>query len=151
MVIRFTLLTTFKNMIQHYNYSHWASQVALVVKNPPANPGDSRNPSLIPGSGGSPGGRHGNPLQYPCLENPTDRSLVGYSPWGGEESDTTEWLSSHAIIVTWCMHRPASPCFPHMPSPRQQSFQFFFKLSFFRFHTWVKTHSLCLSLSDFLM
>ena len=40
----------------------WASKVALVVKNPPANAGDLRDPGLIPGSGISPGGGHGNPL-----------------------------------------------------------------------------------------
>ena len=54
----------------------WDSQVVLVVKNPPANltrEGD------------------GTPLQYSCLENPHgQRSLVGYSPWGCKESDTTE-------------------------------------------------------------
>ena len=46
------------------------SQVVLVVKNPPANAGDS---GLIPWSGRSPGGGHGNLLQYSCLENPMDR------------------------------------------------------------------------------
>ena len=50
-----------------------ASQVALVVKNPPANAGDARDMGLIPGLGGSPRERNGNPLQYPCLENPMDR------------------------------------------------------------------------------
>ena len=50
-----------------------AFQVVLVVKNPPANAGDMRDLSLIPGSGRSPGGSHGNPPQYPCLENPMDR------------------------------------------------------------------------------
>ena len=50
-----------------------ASQVAPVVKNPPAKAGDLRDVGLIPGLGRSPGGRHGNPLQYPCLENPMDR------------------------------------------------------------------------------
>ena len=35
--------------------------------------GDARDAGLIPGLGRSPGGRHGNPLQYPCLENPMDR------------------------------------------------------------------------------
>ena len=50
-----------------------ASQVALVVKNPPANAGDVRHLGSIPGLGRSPGGGHGNPLQYSCLENPTDR------------------------------------------------------------------------------
>ena len=50
-----------------------ASQVVLVIKNPPANAGDVRDVGLIRGSGGSPGGGHGNPLQFFCLENPMDR------------------------------------------------------------------------------
>ena len=46
---------------------------------------------LIPGLGRSPGGGHGNPLQYSCLENPHgQRSLAGYSPWGHKKSETTE-------------------------------------------------------------
>ena len=45
----------------------------------------------VPGLGRSPGGEHGYPLQYSCLENPHgQRSLAGYSPWGCKESDTTE-------------------------------------------------------------
>ena len=48
-------------------------EVALVVKNLPPNPEDIRDVSSIPGSGRSPGGGHGNPLRYACLENPTDR------------------------------------------------------------------------------
>ena len=50
-----------------------ASQVALVVKSPPAGEGDRRDAGLAPGSGGAPGGGHGNPLQYACLENSMDR------------------------------------------------------------------------------
>ena len=50
-----------------------ASQVALVVKNPPANAGNVRDLGSIPGLGKSPGAGHGNPLQYSCLENPMDR------------------------------------------------------------------------------
>ena len=50
-----------------------ASQVALVVKNPPANAGDIRDMGSTPGLGRSSGGRHSNPLQYSCLENPMDR------------------------------------------------------------------------------
>ena len=50
-----------------------ASQVALVVKNPPANTGDIRVMGLIPESGRSPGGGNGNPLQYSCLENLMDK------------------------------------------------------------------------------
>ena len=46
---------------------------------------------LIPRWGRSPGGGHGNPLQQSCLENPSrQRSLVGYSPWGRTELDTTK-------------------------------------------------------------
>ena len=47
-----------------------ASQVELVVKNLPANAGDVRDVGSVPGSGISPGGWHGNPCQYSCLENP---------------------------------------------------------------------------------
>ena len=58
-----------------------ACQVALVVKNPPANAGDTRDAGLIPGSGRSHGGGHGNPLQYSCLEKSQGQSgLEGYSP-----------------------------------------------------------------------
>ena len=50
-----------------------ASQVALVVKKPPANAGDIRDMGSIPGLRRSPRGGHGNPLQYSCLESPMDR------------------------------------------------------------------------------
>ena len=54
---------------------------------------DEGDPGLIPGLGRSPGGGHGNPLQYSCLENPHgQRSLVGYSTWGRKELSATEWL-----------------------------------------------------------
>ena len=50
---------------------------------------------LISGLGRAPGGGHGNPLQYSCLENPHgQRSLVDYSPWGFKELVTTEHLST---------------------------------------------------------
>ena len=72
-------------------------QVALVVKNLPANAGDIRDAGLIPGSGRSPGGGHGSPLQCSCLENPRgQRSLDGYSPQGCKKSNTTELLRMHA-------------------------------------------------------
>ena len=48
------------------------SQVVLVVKILPANAGDVRDSGSIPVLGRYPGGGHGNPLQYSCLENPTD-------------------------------------------------------------------------------
>ena len=50
-----------------------SSQVEPAVKNLSANAGDIKDKGLIPGSGRSPGGGHGNPLQYSCLENPMDR------------------------------------------------------------------------------
>ena len=51
----------------------WASQVVLLVKNPPADAGGVRDLGSILGSGRSPGGRNRNPLQYSCLENPMDK------------------------------------------------------------------------------
>ena len=50
-----------------------ASQEVLVVKNPPADAGGVTDTGLVPGLVRSPGGRHGNPLQCSCLENPMDR------------------------------------------------------------------------------
>ena len=74
-----------------YLFVFGASQVVLLVKNPPANAGDVRDSGSIPGLGRLPGGGHGNPLQYSCLENPHgQRSLASYSPWGRRESNATE-------------------------------------------------------------
>ena len=78
-----------------------------MVKNPPASAGDERDTGSIPGSGRSPGGGHGNPRQYSCLENPVteepgrlqfmgsqrvghDHSDLGFHLWGPKESDKTE-------------------------------------------------------------
>ena len=60
----------------------------LVVKNPPAGAGDERDAGSIPGSGRSPRGGNGNPLQYSCLGNPMDREVW----WGHKELDMTELL-----------------------------------------------------------
>ena len=54
-------------------YESGVSQVALVVKNPPASARDLRDAGSIPGLGRSPGGGHGDPLHYSCQENPMDR------------------------------------------------------------------------------
>ena len=64
-----------------------ASQVALAVKNPPNNAGDVRDEGLILGLGSSPGGGHGNPLQYSCLEHPMDRGA-----W---------WARVHGLAKSW--------------------------------------------------
>ena len=61
-----------------------------MIKNPPANAGDIRDVGLIPGSGRSPGGGHGNPLQYSCLENPMDRGAWRAAVHRLAESDVTE-------------------------------------------------------------
>ena len=65
----------------------WASQVALVVKSSPVNAGDIRNAGSIPGSGGSCGGGHSNPLEYSCLEYPMDRGA-----W---------WATVHRVTKSW--------------------------------------------------
>ena len=59
-----------------------------MVKNPPANAGHTRDAGSIPGSGRSPVGRNGNPLQYSCLENPMDRGAWRASVHGVAKSWT---------------------------------------------------------------
>ena len=78
----------------------WASQVVLVVKNPPANAGDVRDMGSIPGSGRSPGGGHGNPLQYSCLENPMARGAWWAAVYGVAQSRTRlKRLSSSSSML----------------------------------------------------
>ena len=61
--------------------------MVLGVKNLPANAGDIRDMGLISGSGRSPGGGHGNPLQYSCLENPVNKGV-----W---------WATVHGVAKSW--------------------------------------------------
>ena len=78
--------------------SHWASQVTILVKNPPANAEDMDS---IPGSGRSPGGGHGNPLQHSCLENPMDRGAWWAIVHGVAKSQAQlKRLSVHASTLT---------------------------------------------------
>ena len=64
--------------------------VSSLVKNPPANAGNARDMGSIPGSGGSPGGGNGNPLQYSCLENSVD---------------TRAWQATvHVVAKSWTQH-----------------------------------------------
>ena len=68
-----------------------------MIKNPPANAGDM---SSIPGSGRSPEGGHGNPLQYSCLENSMDRGAWWATVHGvTKESDTTELLNNNVKVL----------------------------------------------------
>ena len=74
-----------------------ASQVMLVVKNPPANAGDIRDAGSVSGLGRSPEGGHGNPLQYSCLENPLDKWTWQAIVHRVAKSWTwLKWLSTHA-------------------------------------------------------
>ena len=66
----------------------YASHMALVVKNSPANEGDVRNVGSIPGLGRSPGEGNGNLLQCSCLGNPMDRGAWGAIVRGVSKSQT---------------------------------------------------------------
>ena len=70
-----------------------------VVKNLLANAGDARDMSSIPGSGRSPGGGNGNPLQYSCLERPMDRGAWWAKVHGVTKSQTQ--LSEHVGRYKW--------------------------------------------------
>ena len=65
-------------------------QVALMIKNPPANAEDVRDVGSIPGSGRLPGGGHGNSLQYSYLENPMDRGSWQAAVHRVAQLDTTK-------------------------------------------------------------
>ena len=83
-------LSIFIHVINHSNSkSPWPSQVALVVKNSPANAGN-QDVGLIPESGRSPGEGHDDPLQYSCLENPMDTGAWQATAHKVAGSDTTE-------------------------------------------------------------
>ena len=70
-----------------------------MVKNQRVNAREVRHQGSVPGLGRAPGGGHGSPLQYSCLENPHgQRSLAGSSALGRKESDTTE-AASHRILL----------------------------------------------------
>ena len=91
-----------------------------MVKNLPIHAGDIRDVGLIPGTGRSPGG-HGNPLQYSCQENPTDRGVwhlqsIGSQRVGHNRSDfsriyayaTSQGTWSFALVSSKTFHGPWS-------------------------------------------
>ena len=77
------------------------SQVAPVVKNPPADAGDIRDVSSVPGMGRSPGGGHGNPLQCSCLENPMDRGAWRATVQGVAKSQTPLSTANSEYCFSW--------------------------------------------------
>ena len=108
----------------------WASRVALVVKNPPANAGDIRDVGSIPGSGRCPGGGHGNLLQYSCLENPMNSGAWWATVHASQRvgSDWSDWartaLRDHRFpwstqdTLPLSLYRHTSPL-PHRPNAWQ--------------------------------
>ena len=82
-----------------------ASQVALVVRNSPPNAGDTGDVGSVPGLKRSPGGRHGNPLQHSCLENPTDRGAWWATAHRVAKGRTRlNQLSTHAAFQSRNLH-----------------------------------------------
>ena len=87
-----------------------ASQVALVVKNLPANVGDARALGSTSGWGRFPGGGNGDPLQYSCLENSMHRGAQGVTVHGITMSDLTEKARiTHAQILSQLLHATLYP------------------------------------------
>ena len=74
-----------------------------MVKNPPANAGDTGDMGSIPGSGRSPGGGNGNPLQYSCLENPRTEEPGGLQSMGSKKSDTNEVIEQACRHMVLCI------------------------------------------------
>ena len=95
-----TLLLILYDTVKHLPSTsvwRWASQVMLVVKNPPANAEDTTDAGSIPGSGRSPEEGNGNPLQYSCLENSIDRGLQSM----GLQRVGHDWAHTHTNILRY--------------------------------------------------
>ena len=81
------------------------------------------DPSLNPGLGRPPGGRHGNPLQYSCLENPMDRGAydglqsMGLQRFGHDQATNTKGLGERAVWLDWRLAAPAPSMSAHCSSP----------------------------------
>ena len=118
----------------------WEKQVALVVKNLPANAGDVRDTSLILGSGRSPGVGNGNQLQYSCLGNSMDREAWWAIVHGATKSQAR--LSSFIFSPSLAM---SISLFSESLAALQTSSSIpFFQIPYTCINIW------CFSLSDFL-
>ena len=79
-----------------------------MVKNTPTNAVDVGDMGSIPGLERSPGGGHGNPLQYSCLENTMDREAWWATVYSREDLDTTEAICTRALLFySTCFKEPA--------------------------------------------
>ena len=88
-----------------------------MIKNLPANAGDRRDAGLIPGLGITPGGGHGNPLPYSCLENPMDRGAWQATVHRVAQSQTRlKRLSTH---ICQCRRRGLGPWLRNIPWRRK--------------------------------
>ena len=81
----------------------WGFPGGTVVKNLPANAGDSGNMSSIPGSGRSPAGGKGNPFQYSCLKNSKDRG-AWWATVHGVTKDGTQLRTTDTHVLSWFPH-----------------------------------------------
>ena len=104
-----------------------------MVKNLPADAGDIRVAGSIPGSGRSPGGGNGSPLQCCCLKNPMDRGVAKSRIW-------LKWLSTHAPHSPALKHAVSYFISFHLNQTANQSLELeaiFYTSSVFVFHSWV--------------
>ena len=103
--------------------TYLASQVMLVVKNPPASAGDTREEGSIPQSGRPSGEGNGNPLRYSCLENPMDEGPGGLQAGGWATEARLTYFTQHKalnVLPCCCKWR-----------------------DFFFFNGWIRFHCVC--------
>ena len=114
-----------------------SSQVAQVVKKPPINTGDKKDEGWIPGLGRSPGGGHGNPLQYSCLENPMERETWRLQSMGSQRVQH-DWSGLTQCTLLWRLSWQSLQGNVSNVSPLCSP-EPWLAWSFFCFHTWSPT------------
>ena len=112
-LIKLLILTKIPSDQMIWSLKFKGSQVALVVKNLPANAGDIRDLGSIPGSERCPGGKNDNTLQCFCLENSMDRGAWRAAvPWAYKESDAHLGLNPQLFltITSSSVHQNLNSC-----------------------------------------
>ena len=99
LAIYYTFKITLLIFIISFVFLYQASQVALMVKTPPANSGNIRDVALTPGLGRSPGGGHGDPLQYSCLGNPMPEEERGGLRSLESQRVGQDWSNLACIVI----------------------------------------------------